>query len=193
MGKEGVAAVGLFELCNPHLLATDVLQVSNIVIAIVSNVVIAIVSKVVSSSRAKYFMTVLFIGWLVWVIPLGSPPFSSSFPVLQSLLVVLKPRPPPTERGEMLELVRNHLSPKEQRKRNRQGDLKQSGKRGSDLLKRRDGDLLEPTSDGGVKDLSLDDQKSAEEKLKERLKAKFSDRGGDQQDSEAKRAKISWP
>ena len=114
--------------------------------------------------------------------------------MFQNLLVVLKPRPPPTERGEMLELVRSHLSPKEQRKRSRQGHLKPSGKRGGDLLNRRDGHLLlEPSSDGAVKDLSMDEQKSAEEKLKERLKAKFSDRGGDQDVSEAKRAKISWP
>ena len=98
----------------------------------------------------------------------------------------------------MLELVRSNLSPKEQRKRNRQGHIKPSGKRGADLLNRSDGDLpdrrdgglLEPSSDGAIKDLSMDEQKSAEEKLKERLKAKFSDRGGD---SEAKRAKISWP
>ena len=45
------------------------------------------------------------------------------------------------------------------------------------------------------KDLSTEGQKTAEEKLKARLKAKYGDSSNGKEDGEssAKRSKISWP
>jgi len=110
--------VGLFELCNPHLLSTD---------------------------------------------------------LLQRLLLPLHLRP--TERDEAVHFARCHLSPRPQRRKRRRGGCEAESGRGV---------LIEGNTD---------EQKTAEEKLKERLKAKFGGGAHAREEGEpvSKRAKISWP
>ena len=95
---------------------------------------------------------------------------------MQELLVPFyKPRPVPSvSPPDLLDLVRSHVSPKDRRKRS--------------------SDTLENTCE--TNDMGVEEQKSAEERLKERLKAKFGGQqkdGADNGESPSKRPKISWP
>jgi len=98
----------------------------------------------------------------------------NQFSLLKRLLIPLHLRP--TERVEAVHLARSHLSPRPQRRKRRRDESERRGERET---------LIEGNSD---------QQKSAEEKLKERLKAKF---GGtharEEGESSSKRPKITWP
>jgi len=87
----------------------------------------------------------------------------------------------PSERGEAVHLARSHLSPRPQRRKRRRGESEKKGGDGEAAV----GILIEGNSE---------QQKSAEEKLKERLKAKFGDtHAREEGESSSKRPKITWP
>merc|ERR1719234_2617270 len=99
---------------------------------------------------------------------------SNQISFLKRLLLPLHLRP--TERVEAVRLAKCHLSPRPQRRKRRRSESDRVGEREI---------LIEGNAD---------EQKSAEEKLKERLKAKFGDtHAREEGESSSKRPKITWP
>ena len=143
--------VGLFELCNPHLLATDLLQVTSWAhFQIWAHIQRDCSSPCIygQQNAEKQFT------WL-------GPTYLPGNLQLSFFLFLI------------------HCSFRPQRRKRRRGD--------SERLREADavGILIEGNSE---------QQKSAEEKLKERLKAKFGDtHAREEGESSSKRPKITWP
>jgi len=99
---------------------------------------------------------------------------SNQISFLKRLLLPLHLRP--TERVEAVHLAKCHLSPRPQRRKRRSGESER-------------GDEKKILIEGNAAE-----QKSAEEKLKERLKAKFGEtHAREEGESSSKRPKITWP
>ena len=143
--------VGLFELCNPHLLATDLLQV-----------ILELISKFELISKET------------------APPLASTANrTRRSSSPGQNPLISKVACNFLFFLFLIHYSFRPQRRKRRRGD--------SERLREADavGILIEGNSE---------QQKSAEEKLKERLKAKFGDtHAREEGESSSKRPKITWP
>merc|ERR1712080_341988 len=97
-----------------------------------------------------------------------------------------------TSREKILEFVETHISPKPQRKRKGAPERKP-------ITAPDDSDDDECESNNTI-ELDTEDQKSAEEMLKERLKAKFAANGSQKRSNvddgsgvAPKKAKITWP